>query len=115
MRISDWSSDVCSSDLTRLHPGSEQMHPDVQVAEARAESALEAGQDLGHVDAQFELHAHVLAFLPRQGTAGIDEHVLRDRKSVVEGKMVSVRVDLGGGTISKKKKTIQYNKPKSLR
>src|SRR3546814_12298918 len=53
------------------------MPPDVHVAKARAESALEAGQDLGHVDAQFELHAHVLAFLPRQGAAGLDAHVLR--------------------------------------
>src|SRR3546814_18269024 len=34
----------------------------------------------------------------------------RDRKSVVEGKSVSVRVDLGGGRIFKKKKNIY--KPK---
>src|SRR3546814_19379402 len=35
--------------------------------------------------------------------AGFDGGQLQDRKSVVEGKSVSVRVDLGGGGISKKK------------
>src|SRR3546814_19235845 len=33
-----------------------------------------------------------------------------DRKSVVEGKRVSVRVDLGGRRIIKKKQTKRYNK-----
>src|SRR3546814_16600808 len=34
---------------------------------------------------------------------------VRDRKSVVEGTSVSVRVDLGGGWIMKKKKIVNIN------
>src|SRR3546814_16747117 len=34
----------------------------------------------------------------------LDVEMLRDRKSVVEGKSVSVRVDFGGGRLIKKKK-----------
>src|SRR3546814_18121016 len=76
MRISDWSSDVCSSDLVwrsgvrrsrvRLH----RLGPDRHRG-ARSEASPDAG----------------------------------DRKSVVEGKRVSVRVDLGGRRLSKKKQT----------
>src|SRR3546814_15904247 len=36
--------------------------------------------------------------------AGTEFHIASDRKSVVEGKSVSVRVDLGGSGIIKKKK-----------
>src|SRR3546814_15823563 len=38
----------------------------------------------------------------------------RDRKSVVRGKRVSVRVDLGGRRIIKKKKTNKYVKDKKM-
>src|SRR3546814_20626062 len=38
----------------------------------------------------------------------MDRSILRDRKSVVEGKSVSVRVDLGGRRILKKKKHELY-------
>src|SRR3546814_1302924 len=42
MRISDWSSDVCSSDLLAA-PGGGKLHPDV-AAEARGEAILGVGQ-----------------------------------------------------------------------
>src|SRR3546814_18693942 len=99
MRISDWSSDVCSSDLVVAHQ--EQMirghldravivgdiaWPHVDRVEGRA-----AGQRLAH-DGELEHRAAVRV-------AG-DE---TDRKSVVEGKRVSVGVDLGGRGIIKKK------------
>src|SRR3546814_12643653 len=74
MRISDWSSDVCSSDL---------------------------------------VHSNRWARKASRGMRSSDEALLsnrlrrssrssRDRKSVVKGKSVSVRVDLGGGRIINK-------------
>src|SRR3546814_15645979 len=88
MRISDWSSDVCSSDLSASEPDGPR--------------TIMLTNDL----------------LP--GIAGIDRSKLcdcdfltwgywaadADRKSVVWGKSVSVRVDLGGRRIIKKKKQI---------
>src|SRR3546814_14496285 len=78
MRISDWSSDVCSSDLQSkglaLRP---------QVTTASVIACCCAGS--------------FAATKPR------------DRKSVVEGQSVSVRVDLGGRRIIKKKKPDQAN------
>src|SRR3546814_17768147 len=110
MRISDWSSDVCSSDLVVLK---------VLGATRRTIGQtflLEYGL-LGLVTAIIAAAIGTLAawlvlteimradfvFLPR---AVITTAVLAtaDRKSVVEGKSVSVRVDLGGRRIIKKKK-----------
>src|SRR3546814_15016992 len=69
MRISDWSSDVCSSDLRRHRV---------------------AGH--GHrIGARWSRN-RVRPLRPRA-----------DRKSVVKGKSVSVRVDLGGRRLIKKK------------
>src|SRR3546814_20542475 len=78
MRISDWSSDVCSSDLIFC------------VALPLDRFAI------GGVDAQ------------KMGQLAVDGH--EDRKSVVEGKSVSVRVDLGGSRIIKKKQNISKNR-----
>src|SRR3546814_13281734 len=74
MRISDWSSDVCSSDL--LHTPS----PMPQRQSGPPASVLCASMQ---------------ARSTRPATG--------DRKSVVKGKSVSVRVDLGGRRIIKKK------------
>src|SRR3546814_20109870 len=68
MRISDWSSDVCSSDLTP----SRQERRKVSVASTSFFSLIRASSTMGP-----------------------------DRKSVVKGKSVSVRVDLGGRRIIK--------------
>src|SRR3546814_17513727 len=93
MRISDWSSDVCSSDLIEWQEPSQR-----QLRAAIQHVALELGdnerqpRDLGGEWAQFN-------------TTKIGEgDVALDRKRVVEGKSVSVRVDLGGRRIIKKKK-----------
>src|SRR5690606_42060772 len=40
-------------------------------------SALEAGHDLRHVEAQLQLHAHVVALLARQRATSFDAHVFR--------------------------------------
>src|SRR3546814_12296987 len=96
MRISDWSSDVCSSDLaaTPASWGTSSTdaigHPSggglIRVRGARlpADAAL-AGRG----------HSWMGSCTTRQ---------VQDRKSVVEGKRESVRVALGGCLINKKKK-----------
>src|SRR3546814_14617365 len=108
MRISDWSADVCSSDRSsRQRRGQEG-------ARALALAALEvaiAGRDreLPRAD-QIAVHGDA------HGTAGhaplgagrahdrVDAFVL-DRKRVVSGKSVSVRVDIGGRRTIKKNNT----------
>src|SRR3546814_12996750 len=91
MRISDWSSDVCSSDLARdqrrkARHFARQPHADAELA--RRLRRVERGRG---VERDVE-PAQRLAHRP-------------DRKSVVLGKSVSVRVDLGGRRIIKKKKS----------
>src|SRR3546814_16213850 len=102
MRISDWSSDVCSSDL-ELHSTSPN---GVQGSLARLRARR------GHVVATVRGERIGSFGCVRRGTpraaplkGGVVLRSSRDRKSVVEGKSVSVRVDLGGRSIIKKKKT----------
>src|SRR3546814_11440751 len=97
MRISDWSSDVCSSDLAR--------HRDA--AQRRRQS----------LQSEFDLRGYVFADAASERLLSLAAQVARselpvlitgpngagDRKSVVEGKSVSVRVDLGGRRLIKKK------------
>src|SRR3546814_18203187 len=95
MRISDWSSDVCSSDLRFLLA--------VRCRFAGARTQYRPGDE--------PRAGEPCAFRPRYLRS---EHRVRpgrgcaDRKSVVSGKSVSVRVDLGGRRIIKKKKTNDY-------
>src|SRR3546814_16550815 len=131
MRISDWSSDVCSSDLA-LVDALERLgeHVAVDVADEGAEIlvvhfeqilehehrfldrlgglAVDLGE-LGH-DAFAGRLARARHDLGRLARAAEDDarRLLAsagpDRKSVVEGKGVSLRVDFGGwGYINKKK------------
>src|SRR3546814_20093507 len=98
MRISDWSSDVCSSDL-RLH-----MFADAE-GEEQVFEFLFGRLALGH---DFEIVKGDMAIVARldeetdgngfDGEAG-------DRKSVVEGKSVSGRGDIGGRRDINKKQT----------
>src|SRR3546814_20592916 len=82
MRISDWSSDVCSSDLSfSFAPRPAAPAP---VAEESIEPEVQE--------------------VPFAATE--TEAAPVDRKSVVEGKSVSVRVDLGGRRIIQKKKKV---------
>src|SRR3546814_11060467 len=93
MRISDWSSDVCSSDLALV----ELLDPARQVTDLHR-----AG--IGDVD---PLDPRGPGLVGQSGAVTLgargehdrafDERAdVGDRKSVVEGKSVSVRVDLGG-------------------
>src|SRR3546814_14444668 len=84
MRISDWSSDVCSSDLSKSRPAPSRRRPRRRGSRRRDRAARSPWVS---------------------GTWADKEGRARDRKSVVEGKSVSVRVDLGGRRIIKNKKS----------
>src|SRR3546814_11311130 len=82
MRISDWSSDVCSSDLASF------------IAHAAAVGIAAGGhrRHLRRIERLFRRRC------PAEQPSGIGDHILRprpQRKSVVEGKSVSVRVNPG--------------------
>src|SRR3546814_16651805 len=102
MRISDWISDVCSSDL-RLRGGDHAKHVGIEGfarGVARLLRRLElrvVAEDAGVVDEDVEL-----AVLARDFLGG------GDRRSVVMGKSVSLRVDIGGRRIINKKYVIEY-------
>src|SRR3546814_5544131 len=91
MRISDWSSDVCSSDLLCLHDR-EWKRPYLVTKKKRAAVGCQFLDD----DGLRRLFADF-----RKARL----HFLRDRKSVVQGKSVSVCVGLGCRRIIKKKIT----------
>src|SRR3546814_18349009 len=93
MRISDWSSDVCSSDLPMALIESFVHGIGVVVARHPWLPPLWVREVLCEGGALREV-------LFAEGVPG-------DRKSVVSGKSVSVRVDLGGRRIIKKKRTRQ--------
>src|SRR3546814_11896218 len=112
LRISDWSSDVCSSDLWmklyRLLTG-----PDDTAFCARVEGLLNRGWQLHGSPSitSVEGRGHVAqAIVMDKAGPYPGFQPSRDRKSVVLGKSVSVRVDLGGRRIIKKKKDIKKNK-----
>src|SRR3546814_10912823 len=102
MRISDWSSDVCSSDLPLSH------------------RHRRCGRDKQFLGGGFAAACHLpimpdaisAAKLPRRqvldllasGSDHIDTRWRGERKSDVEGKSVSVRVDLGGRRLVKEKR-----------
>src|SRR3546814_14147855 len=119
MRISDWSSDVCSSDLFAVHR-------DPHVLRRPLDQRL-GGQDvldLGGADAEGERAERTVrrgvAVAADDRHAGLGQPLLRpddvddaltdvvyrevraNRKSVVKGESGSVRVDLGGGRSIKK-------------
>src|SRR3546814_19202578 len=95
MRISDWSSDVCSSDLIAVG------------ARAAVDNDIRDHRPAGifHFDADTR---SAIAQVDRIRCATavdvdlIEGAAAEDRKSVVSGQSVSVRVDLGGRRIIKK-------------
>src|SRR3546814_2943919 len=93
LRISVWSSDVCSSDLG----GADDL--DLRIAGKHRRHQL--AHQCGIVDHQNADPCHCLLLCLVLSRVARNEP--RDRKSVVEGKRVSVSVDLGGRRIIKKK------------
>src|SRR3546814_11740014 len=118
MRISDWSSDVCSSDLVGgageidRHRGSwrRDLPPGYKLrASARALLVRRAARWSMRVHHPPDRRPPCPATerwrtAAGHGRAARMARASKDRKSVVEGKSVSVRVVLGGGRIIKKKK-----------
>src|SRR3546814_11645415 len=117
MRISDWSSDVCSSDLVgqphllaRIGENVDQriISLDLAVRNPAAEMDLRRGGRSRRLRLERGLHrnaadeqqpSHRL-----RGDARGHRREQGDRDSVVEGKSVAGRVNPGGRLISKKKK-----------
>src|SRR3546814_17345930 len=103
MRISDWSSDVCSSDLDEAFvqqaaggKAGRQQYQGLAVQLDRADALARGQRMLGrHHQHQF--------FVEQR----LELQAAGDRKSDAEGKSVSGRGDIGGrGTIKKKKRKI---------
>src|SRR3546814_15756283 len=114
MRISDWSSDVCSSDLSEERTARD--YGSAETAQKRWKDVWAAGQGIeaihsvaavsdivddieaGYWHSVERLNGIAVARRPAQVASGTE-----DRKSVVWGKSVSVRVDLGGRRLIKNK------------
>src|SRR3546814_19704222 len=119
MRISDWSSDVCSSDLAELLASSQQQafvalrtgnpgkmkpplagYKDNLAPNARA--ILDHVLQCSAVGTTEAIPAGLKAFVTRTGVGEVVvassqyDHAARDRKRVVKGKSVAIRVELGG-------------------
>src|SRR3546814_13069081 len=114
MRISDWSSDVCSSDLAHQQVGV--VAVGVLVRDEAVAGGFAENRRIG--DAPYLGARHFQHVVPAAvevqrihlpGAQGLE-----DRKSVVSGKSVSVRVDLGGRRILNKKKKTEQQRNKKI-
>src|SRR3546814_18601867 len=105
MRISDWSSDVCSSDLVGRPP-----EPIRAVAPSEPQGQGSPERPHGRPRDAPDGDGGPARGRPQddseRGRARGGPHApgRPDRQRVVEGKSVSVRVDIGGRRIIKKKK-----------
>src|SRR3546814_14595053 len=97
MRISDWSSDVCSSDLqgNDIKPYTVS---DFTIAPGETYDVLVNITENKH----YAIYAESIDTVGAAYGALITSPSQQDRKSVVSGKSVSVRVDLGGRRVIKK-------------
>src|SRR3546814_14991453 len=91
MRISDWSSDVCSSDLLDVKAGFDG---------ARAVGDIKKKDGDRRRDPARKTAARQVMAAHQQIDREHQDYGEADRKSVVQGKSVSVRVDLGGRRIT---------------
>src|SRR3546814_15907959 len=112
MRISDWSSDVCSSDLFGIEVDGERLFEvdgdlraglDIDGRERLPVQLVHPVRHVAHATGQDAAHGLVARDADAaDGTVGAD--VGQDRKTVGWGKSGSVRVDHGGARTLKKKK-----------
>src|SRR3546814_20990365 len=108
MRISDWSSDVCSSDLgpDRMPLLAEQVPEDGRASsrlEIRDADRLEAPVDLLVARAGLADARKIALDVGHHRGDAVSGEPLRDRKSVGWGKRGSGRLDMCGRRIIKKK------------
>src|SRR3546814_20559964 len=108
MRISDWSSDVCSSDLIHAVIGNMTQMPDGKWQALHADKIWSHNSIIGaiyhsYLRTALEKNGYTVELRGKHGTFEI-VGVPKDRKSGVKGKGVSVRVVLGGRRELKKKK-----------
>src|SRR3546814_15320240 len=101
MRISDWSSDVCSSDLALRPHASGRL---ILVFGAGGDRDQAKRPEMGKAAAAKADALLITDDNPR----GADPALIRDRKRVVSGKSVSVRVALGGRRILNTKTTSSH-------
>src|SRR3546814_17604253 len=101
MRISDWSSDVCSSDLTAEVPGLQRLAR-CKRREPDAEEVFPHRSRRRHAQRAGGAGGARLRPQGRDGNRGRDRRA-GDRKRVVEGKGVAVSVDIDGRRITNKK------------
>src|SRR3546814_20288446 len=94
MRISDWSSDVCSSDLRVTMGDSFSIAAQGGLVFKIADQWVIAA-DIRWID----IDASVKVNGATGGNANVDPLVYGDRTSVVSGKSVSVRLGIGGRRI----------------
>src|SRR3546814_9925787 len=99
MRISDWSSDVCPSDLIKASFPRD--YALARIAESQAETGEGAAVMTALRIANAAVRARTLWTIAAVQRQNGDEP---DRKSAVKGKSVSVRLGLGGRRIITKKK-----------
>src|SRR3546814_15401236 len=107
MRISDWSSDVCSSDLARPDGAGEHRPRSRARSRRQARGAKTLRITLMMALIKAGHGSSVVAFSPLSPTscwttqsAGRAE--TEDRQSVGEGKRVSIRLDLCGSVLTQK-------------
>src|SRR3546814_11175922 len=114
MRISDWSSDVCSSDLEIVETVdaasffAAPRHPYARQLLAAIPTFAKRGKPLSEPDASTASNAFSNPLAAPALNTGTQ--ALLDRKSGVSGKSGSVRLDPGGRRIITKKKSKQNNK-----
>src|SRR3546814_16097198 len=110
MRISDWSSDVCSSDLGDLlvRAGFALPVADTETLTVRYRDLFGLLRDLRGMAATSLLPDP--AALSRDTLARAAALFAEDRKSVVWGTSVSVRLDRGGRRILQKKQKTDKNR-----
>src|SRR3546814_12355518 len=113
MRISDWSSDVCSSDLESVRDAfalsrlggvvtlTSYVTRATTVEFPLFDLALRGRDVRSSQSGRLDMTRDMAPFLPWMADGRVE-----DRKSVVLGKSVSVRVDHGGRRIIKKTKQI---------
>src|SRR3546814_17660613 len=119
MRISDWSSDVCSSVLSktveRANSARRAGRPGIMLQLAAALLfTLAAGLGIAVILGMVKVNGEaVLSALAGEGAFPAAPGP-RDRKRVVQGKSVSVRVDLGGRRVINKHTTNNLTPTQSI-